>query len=313
MPQPIVHRRRLLQAATFATTLGPLASWAAKPEKPMGYIDAHSHIWTRDVKRFPLAQGKTVADLAPPSFTDDELLKVARPAGVDRVVLIAHSIYYAFDNSYLIAAAKRRPETFRVVAMIDDAGPKPGQQMRDLLPQHVTGFRITPRRRGREKWLDNPGMRSMWKTAAETRQAMCCLINPEDLPAVDTMCAQNPETPVVIDHFGRVGIDGTIREQDLRTLCRLARHPQVHVKISAYYALGKKKPPYRDLLPMIKRVYEAYGADRLMWASDSPYQVVDGHSYQASVDLVANAIDFVTAEERAALLGKTAERVYYYQ
>ena len=313
MPQRTVHRRRLLQAATLATTLGPMASWAAKTEKPMGYIDAHSHIWTRDVKAFPLAQGKTVADLAPPSFTDDELLKVARPAGVDRVVLIAHGIYYRFDNSYLIAAAKRRPEVFRVVAMIDDARPHPEQRMRELLQQHVTGFRITPQRRGREKWLDNSGMRAMWKTAAETRQAMCCLINPEDLAAVDKMCVQNPNTPVVIDHFGRVGIDGTIREQDLRALCRLAKHPHVYVKISAYYALGKKKPPYRDLLPMIQRVYEAYGAERLMWASDSPYQVVDGHSYQASVDLVARAIDFVTAEERAALLGKTAERVYYFQ
>ena len=132
MPQRIVHRRRLLQAATLATTLGPMVSWAAKSEKPMGYIDAHSHIWTRDVDAFPLAKGKTVADLAPPSFTDEELLKVARPAGVDRVVLIAHGIYYGFDNAYLIAAAKRRPETFRVVAMIDDARPRPDQLMREL-------------------------------------------------------------------------------------------------------------------------------------------------------------------------------------
>ena len=32
------------------------------------YIDAHSHVWSPDTKRWPLANNKTQADLAPPSF-----------------------------------------------------------------------------------------------------------------------------------------------------------------------------------------------------------------------------------------------------
>ena len=63
MSQRRPNRRHVLQAAAAATTLAPVMGWAAKQEKTMGYIDAHSHIWTRDVEKFPLAKGKTVADL----------------------------------------------------------------------------------------------------------------------------------------------------------------------------------------------------------------------------------------------------------
>jgi len=57
------------------------------------YIDAHSHIWTPDVARYPLAKGFTVDDMKPKSFTAEELLGHCRPAGVGRVNLIQMSFY----------------------------------------------------------------------------------------------------------------------------------------------------------------------------------------------------------------------------
>ena len=120
---------------------------------------------------------------------------------------------------------------------------------------------------------------------------MCCLINPEALPLIDSMCGKYPQTPVVIDHFARIGIDGRIKDADLENLCRLARRPRTYVKISAYYALGAKRPPYLDLEPMIRRLIGAYGVDRLMWASDCPYQVQPPHSYRDSVDLIRKRME----------------------
>lgn len=312
-----LSRRDLLQAgmATFAagaTAQALLAQDADVQTKGAGWVDAHSHIWTRDVEKFPLATGKTVDDLAPPSFTAEELMQVAAPEGVDRVVLIQHHTYHAWDNSYLIHAAQQSPKRFRVVGMVDDTSERPDTKMRALLPQRVTGFRITPSLRGSDKWLDGPGMAAMWKCAAETGQAICCLINPSDLPAVDAMCRKFPETRVVIDHFARTGVDGTIRDSDLKQLCDIAKHRHTFVKISAYYALGKKQPPYLDLVPMIRRVVDAYGPERAMWASDSPYQVVDGHSYAASISLVRDKIDFFSESDRQWLLQKTAQKVYFF-
>jgi len=90
----------------------------------------------------------------------------------------------------------------------------------------------------------------------------------------------------------------------------MAKHKNVTVKVSAFYALGKKKPPYLDLDPMIKQVYDAFGPERLMWATDCPYQVVD-QSYQQSIDLILHGLEFLTAADKDWILRKTAERIFF--
>jgi predicted TIM-barrel fold metal-dependent hydrolase len=85
------------------------------------------------------------------------------------------------------------------------------------------------------------------------------------------------------------------------------------VKVSAFYALGRKQPPHLELVPMIKRLYETFGPQRLMWASDCPYQLQKGNSYRASISLVRDKLDFVSAEDRQWLLRKTAEKVFFFR
>src|SRR5690349_2572957 len=164
MSETAWNRREMMAASTAASLA--LAAATGADEKKGGYIDAHSHIWPGEVDRYPLAAGQTKADLKPASFTDDELMKIASPEGVERVVLIQHSVYHLFDNSYLVDAVKRHPKRFRIVGMVDDHQPHADAKMKDLLKLGVTGFRITPfiRKDHPEKWLDTDGMRVMWKT-----------------------------------------------------------------------------------------------------------------------------------------------------
>ena len=278
---------------------------------PDGDIDAHSHIWTRDVEHYPLAKGQTLDDLAPTSFTAEELLELARPLGVGRVVLIQHKTYHGLDNSYLTDSIAKYPSVFSAVACIDAEGPHPDAEMVALKAKGVRGFRIVGSDGGASRWAHSDGMRTMWDTAARENLAMCPLINPHELPLVDEMCRAFPKTPVVIDHFARIGVDGVIRETDLAALADLAQYPTVHVKISAYYALGRKQSPYTDLIPMIERLLSAYGAERLMWASDSPYQIVPPHNYADSLALIRERMPGLTATQKEWLLKKTAEKVYF--
>jgi len=305
-------RRRWL--AAVSTAAGMLAWREAKAAEvdvtKLPYIDAHSHVWSPDVERWPLANKQMKADLKPLSFTPEELFKLAEPEGVGRVVLIQHSVYHGFDNSYLIDCAKRFAGRFSLVGMIDDTQPRAGERLRELLPVGVRGLRITPRIRG-EQWLEGPGMEALWKTGAQTGQAMCCLIDAKDLPGVAAMCQKHPDTPVVIDHFARVGVEGTIRESDVANLCGLAKHKGVAVKLSAYYALGKKEPPYEDLIPLIRRVLDAFGPERCMWASDAPYQVGPPHTYTASIRLIRDHLGGLSTGDKEWLLTKTAQKVFF--
>ncbi len=275
------------------------------PIEPL--IDAHSHVWTPDLAHYPLAPGFTVENMKPRSFTAEELLAICRPAGVGRVNLIQMS-FYAFDNSYMLDMIKLYPERFVGTAIVDPLGPGPDEAMRALLPKGVRAFRIAPNysKLPPVRWLEPPGYAAMFAAAAQTGQALSCLIDPTAFAEVDRMCARFPGTTVIIDHLGRIGTTGTIVRQDVDALCALAKHPRVLVKVGAFYALGKKTPPYLDLAPLIQRVVAAFGARRCMWESDCPFQVV-AQKYTDSLTLVRDRLDFLSKDDKDWLLGRTAE------
>jgi predicted TIM-barrel fold metal-dependent hydrolase len=140
---------------------------------------------------------------------------------------------------------------------------------------------------------------------------MCLLADPDSLPAVRRMCKAYPRTPVVIDHFARIGMKGPVQQSGLDNLCRLADFQHTHVKTSAFYALGAKKAPYTDLGPMIRKLRDTYGASRLMWASDCPFQVQKGHTYANSIALIRDRLDFLTEHDKHWMLHRTAENVFF--
>lgn len=292
----------------------PAVSTAA-PSARSGFIDAHSHVWTPDVKEFPLGSWTSKDQLKPASFTDSELMAIAQPAGVDRVVLIQHAPYYGYDNSYMFDCRRRNPGVFSIVAMIDERKPDIAARLAKLFKQSVRGIRVGPTKHADRtlvkdppNWLKSNGMQTLWKCAGDQGVAICPLLGADFLPTLAPMCAKFPKTTCVIDHFGHV--DHT-KKASIDKLLALAKHKNIHVKVSAFYKFGDKKAPYDDLVPLVTPVLEAFGADRLMWASDCPYQLNNGNNYHESVALVSKGLDFLKPSDRDAILRKTAERIFF--
>ena len=276
-----------------------------------GWIDAHVHVWTPDVERYPIDKRHfSVGDMVPESFTPEQLMAECQPFGVDRVVLIQMS-FYNTDNAYMLDVIKRYPGVFSGVGVVDYHAADLARQIKTLCAAGVRGIRISRRGGEIKGWLTDDGMAKLWEIAGRSGLSICPLINPVDFPVIDQLCVKYPETRVVIDHFGRVGITGEIVPAQLNSLCRLARHQNVHVKTSAFYALGKKQTPYKDLLPMLHRVVDAFSPQRLMWASDCPYQVQGKHDYESSIDLVAEHLNPLSKADRQWILRDTAENVFF--
>ncbi len=280
-------------------------------DRSTGWVDAHSHIWTRDLAKYPLANGQGVDDLKPASFTAEELLELAGKHGVTRVVLIQHKPYHGLDNSYITDSIAKYPGAFSGVACIEADTPHPEKEMDRLFALGMRGFRIRPGEGGKDRWRDSAGMKAMWAHAAQQGSAICPLIGPEDLAEVDALCTLSPKTKVVIDHFARIGMTGTIAEEQVQALAKLAQFPLVHVKVSAYYALGKKQPPHTELLPMIQTLIAAFSVKRLMWGSDCPYQLTAPNTYGDSLKLLTGHGDFLSDADRQELLRGTATRVFF--
>jgi L-fuconolactonase len=132
-----------------------------------------------------------------------------------------------------------------------------------------------------------------------------------------------PDLPVVLNHlgfcqqgyqrdeYGRPRIPTELPPPTLPTVLDLARHANVHVMVSGQYAFSKEPYPYPDLTEVIRAVYEAYGADRLLWASDYPW-IAEEPGYEAQLQLVDHYLPDLTSQERAAIMGGTAARLFRF-
>jgi len=312
-----MNRRQLLvSGAALAVTSGLSGSFQNNPlqandyQQQAGFIDAHVHVWPSVTQEYPLDKKYTATDVVPEAFTPETILKLCEPEFVRRVLLIQMS-FFGFDNSYMLDCIKRKPKVFRGVAIVDHEAADVAEKMIELKDRGVRGFRLYANAQNVATWNQNVGIDTMFKTAAKTKQCICLLSDPEVLPTIDALAAKYPSTRIVIDHFSRIGMKGPVDSQDLNNLCKLSKHKKVFVKTSAFYALGAKKPPYEDLLPLIKQLRDAFTANRLMWGSDCPYQVQGPHTYKASIALIASQPSFLNEIEVKAILGRTADELFF--
>jgi predicted TIM-barrel fold metal-dependent hydrolase len=315
-------RRRWLASVAgtgILSTVSPVPAWVA--DHPSEIIDAHAHVWSSDLKKYPLAPGHSASDPWYPSFSIEELQALARPAGVTRFNLV-QTPWYGLDHSYMLDAIAKDPEHFVgtgvVPAVTDVSLPSPERTMVELARGGIYAFRVrgkstrpNPDLADGQRWMDHPGYAKMFAAAAEHNLALSFLMGPSDLPEVDRMCRRFPETPVILDHFCLVGRQNRFVEEEIDALCRMAKHKRVMLKLGAFYALGKKAPPYRDMLPLIRRVVAAVGPERSMWESDAPKQAKDGHSFEAAVAVIDKHAEFLSAADKRQILVKTAEDFFF--
>jgi predicted TIM-barrel fold metal-dependent hydrolase len=217
--------------------------------------------------------------------------------------------YYGFDNSYMLDVIRRQPDVFRGIAVVDCMLDQPDAQIRRLAACGVRGLRIELSKEFSSSSAESAGLDRLFRAAAHEMLAVCPLMVPDALPALRQFCCRHPDTTVVIDHLAGIGDGAPVSDADVSALCSFAALPQVQVKLSGFYTVGKG-PPHLDMLPLIKPVYEAFGPRRLMWGSDAPFQMM-GETYEDSISLVRDRLDFASADDREWMLRGTAERVFF--
>lgn len=288
-------------------------------------VDAHIHVWSPDLERYPLAPGFTLDDLWLPSFTPADHFAYSKAFGKVRLNLVQMT-WYGLDHRYILDLIASDPTTYTgtgiVPGVADVSFADPGKAMLALAEGGIRAFRVRGGKTGRptafgraNRWLDYPGYESMFITGAENNLALSFLMGLDDLPDLSRMCRRFPETPVILDHLCGVRIkDSVWPEDEIRALCRMARYPGVMVKLGPFQALGDGKAPYLDLLPLIERVVDAFGPERIMWESDSggPIVMQNPHAdFAASIALIGEHADFLSASDKEQILVKTAEDFFF--
>jgi L-fuconolactonase len=277
----------------------------------MAVVDGHLHVFLSRSERYP----RDVHELYPPERQApvEWLLEVMGAAGVDKAVLVPLSPH----DDYLRECLRRFPGRFAGIGVHDPAIPDPtGDLHRRVEQSGIQGLRV--------HHLGDPNAAS--PEALETFPLLAALADaglklwfyapPEQLELLGGVLEALPNLQVVLNHLGfcprgyqvdqhgRPRISSQLPPPTLPTVIELARFPNVYVMVSGHYAFSRERYPYRDLEPVVSAVYSAFGADRLLWASDFPW-IVEEPGYAEQLALVDHFLPALTPSERTAILGGT--------
>ena len=287
-----ISRRSLLQGAA--------ASLASAQER---IIDPHVHVWKHDPK-FLFAQGARVPER---DATPETLLGLMKANGVSKTVII-QVIHYRYDNAYLASVLKQYPGTFLGVCRVDPLNPAAPDHLSELTAQGFRGVRISPSGDASGDWIRGPLMPPLWKRCGQLKVPMTVLAPITRMPDVGVLLEKMPDLTVVIDHMADCPVD---RPAELEKLIALERYPNVFVKISHTWSISKQPYPWLDAQGYVKRLYQAFGPQRLMWATDWPI-IEDRSTYFRALSVVRDEMHFLNAEDLRWMLCNTVERVWQF-
>jgi predicted TIM-barrel fold metal-dependent hydrolase len=265
-------------------------------------IDPHVHVWKHD-PRYPWAKETT----HPPQrdATPEMLLELMKANGVAKTVII-QVIHYRWDNSYLAAVLKLYPQYFRGVARVNPEDPASPDRLSELIQQGFAGVRISPAGDERGDWIRGPLMEPLWRRCRDEKASMSVLAPIGRIPDVAPLIEKFPDLDVVIDHMADCPPD---RPDMLRHLLALKRCPHVFVKVSHTWSLSRQPYPYPDCQAQVKKLYDAFGPQRLMWGTDWPL-VEDYCGYAKAISIIRDEMPFLNAEDKKWMLSKTVQRVF---
>jgi predicted TIM-barrel fold metal-dependent hydrolase len=275
-------------------------------------VDAHAHVF-----RSALAEPRPVDGLAPAEREApvEDLLDVMARAGVERAVLVP----LGTEDTYVAEVVRAHPGRFAAVAVADPSeGVDALERRREAFSFHAV----------RAMWLGDP-MRALAESPmlpvlrhlAAHGLMLWTYLPPDQLPLLEQLPGAVPDLTVVLNHLGffphdmrvdehaRPAFDDPFPEPHVAAVLRLARFPTVHVMFSGQYALSRDGSPYRDLDPIVRRLAYAFGADRMLWASDYPW-TRDVPGYASLLTLAEQALPGASAAELAAIHGETALRLF---
>jgi len=276
-----------------------------RPDKLFGPPDAE-----RDHYGNLLRGGKGVSDA---DFEVQQLLSIelAREAmdsvGVDAALLNG-------PLQFMDAAIARYPERFAACSSWDPAIADPEAWLREFTrdPAHLA-IRLQ----------FNPALEPVY--AAAEKLGVPVFGGFRAAAAVAPIAEAHQDLTIIVDHFGLSQPPVYAQKPDpwdeLPITLALARFPNVLVKFSGAPALSLEPYPHADLWPHLHQVIDAFGPDRLMWASDfTRMRMARGDTsrigpkaqwgglYSDSVGFLRDTLE-VSAADKEKIFGSTARRV----
>lgn len=270
-------------------------------------VDTHLHPLSPDAARYPrLATSRFQGD-----NSAEDIAAQLKQAGVDRAVAVQFFGVYGNDNSYVAETVAAYPATFAGVGCVDALAPDAADALASWVKRGVRGLRLfTPRERtDLSRWPDEAVAYPLYEAAAALGVPVCLSLQPASLEYVGTLAARFPALTLVLDHIANVPLDASAAET--QALLALAVHPNLHLK---YSTQNFATVDDASVIPsFLHALVGAFGAERLMWGSNFPVNRGTVEPYRELVEQGMAALAGFGADERDAMMGDNAARVFGFK
>ena len=270
-------------------------------------IDAHLHVFARPSAEFPRAITPSMP--AEREAPVEALLAQMAAHAIDKAVLVQTGGTSLAHHAYLQHCLRTYPDRFLGIGLIPPDAPSPADQMDRLAEDgSIIGFRLRSL---------GDGSRPIWEHAARQDYVLWLYLRETDARQLPQFLAAFPQVRVVINHLmvcprpDRFTWDAKDRPQiDVEMppptgLLGAPDSPNVCVHLSGQYAMSKAAYPYLDLAAWHRRLLSAFGAARLLWASDFPWIVADP-GYGECVEVLDHLLPDLSRNQRRLVMGETA-------
>ncbi len=266
----------------------------------MFIADAQVHIWAPNSPQRPWTTGNVHRETP---LEAPEVLREMDAAGVHRVVLVPPSLD-ADRNDLSLDAARQYPDRFAVMGRLNPDLPDAKEQVATWKSSQpgMLGLRYSFNRPHMIAALNNGTLDWLWAAAEQAALPVMILIASDMTPAVERMAVRYPQLKITLDHMGLT--QGKYDEDAFagyEGVLGLARYQNVAIKASALACYTRDVYPYRALFPQLKRVYDAFGPQRIFWGTDLSRLPC---TYAQAISMFTEEIEWLSAADKEWIMGR---------
>ena len=267
----------------------------------MTIIDAQVHIWPPETPQRPYVKEDASKPHRAIPLTYENLLAEMAVAGVDRAILVPPA-WEGYRNDYALEAAQKYSDRFAVMGKVPLNDPASKLRLAGWLKQPgMLGFRISFRHSGTHSFLDDGTADWFWADC-ERYDIPVMIFAPFAVAKIGEIAERHPGLRVIVDHMG---LNTQWKGKDLApgvdVLLKFARLPNVGVKVSCLPCYVDEAYPFPTLHRQIRRVVDAFGAQRIFWGTDLSQSPC---SYRRAVTLFTDELDFLSATDKEWIMGR---------
>ena len=275
-------------------------------------IDSHHHFWWvgRHSYRWPEAARDRLAR----DFTPDDLRPELERCGIEGTVLVQVLHQVGGETEECLDLCERIGFVRGVVGWLPLADPDAAA--RDIArlrarAGNLVGVRHLISNEPDPRWLlQGPVLDSLKLLAASGLAFDAIPINAAQFESVLEVAQRLPELKIVLNHLGRPPIPEQGWEPWATQIARAAEHRNVSVKLSVGLDIIMQWQWSTEALRRYcDHVLDLFTANRVMAASNWPV-ILLGASYEQAWNGAAELAAGLSAAERHAVMGGTAERIY---